>query len=114
VARILCEYSKENMAAVEAGFVCKRCKPSCCQTLGKALITDAEIDLLSELSGDALFREHHTFIEGKQFLRLPCPFYKDGCTIYEFRPRICREYPFFIHRKDKSFITIQSNCAGGK
>ena len=25
--------------------------------------------------------------------RKPCAFYKDGCTIYNFRPPICRSYP---------------------
>lgn len=28
-------------------------------------------------------------------VRGKCVFYKDRCSVYEFRPKVCREFPFF-------------------
>lgn len=115
MAVILCEYSQANMKAVEDSFHCNRCKPSCCETLKEAILVDGESSMLAKLMGitQEQFESGYTFVrDGARFLKLPCPFYKDGCSIHEVRPRICREYPFnYIHRRNgKGYITMAQKC----
>ena len=35
----------------------------------------------------------HPWAINKPHRGAPCPFYFDGCTIYETRPQVCRDYP---------------------
>jgi Fe-S-cluster containining protein len=46
----------------------------------------------------------------------PCPFLKDGlCSIYEFRPQVCRDYPIvrptFV--KGSPRLTVSTRCNAG-
>ena len=38
-------------------------------------------------------KKHSWVIGGKKKRGDACPFYFEGCTIYETRPQICRDYP---------------------
>jgi hypothetical protein len=40
----------------------------------------------------------------------PCPFYKDGCTIYEVRPTACKDYPFMNGSFDSTKVVIHNKC----
>ena len=87
-------------------FQCKRCK-NCC--IGLLLpITKYDFDRLLEWKkknniNTETFRSFFTVAEYKGFekpivlLSNPCPFFSDkGCSIYPYRPSICRIYPFEI------------------
>ncbi len=83
---------------------CLKCA-NCCKTTGP-LFTDADIVRISK----SLRLKPQTFID--QYLRideegdyvlqqLPCPFLGAGnyCSIYDVRPKACREYPHTDRRK---------------
>lgn len=91
-----------------ASFNCLDCA-NCCKTIGPKLISK-DIERLArhlrikpsafmeqyvsvDEDGDFVFREH------------PCPFLSAGnyCTVYENRPKACREYP---HTDRKKFFQI--------
>ena len=82
---------------------------NCCRTLGPA-ITDKDIDRMAK----AIRMKPSAFVES--YLRvdedgdyvyksMPCPFLMDDnyCSVYEARPKACREYP---HTDRKNFSQI--------
>lgn len=89
-------------------FNCLDCA-NCCKTIGPRLITKDIEQLAKQLrmktsafqekyvlvdeDGDFIFREH------------PCPFLlpDNYCSVYESRPKACREYP---HTNRKKFLQI--------
>jgi len=74
-------------------FVCRMCG-ECCRKLskviydprtGKVYIEDLEFDYIEGVE------EYKDF---QHPIRIVCPFLKDNkCTIYQIRPKSCREYP---------------------
>lgn len=44
-----------------------------------------------------------------------CPFYKNGCTIYDIRPNDCRLYPYDLKQIDGKMFLIRykANCLKG-
>ncbi len=77
---------------------CLQCA-NCCRALGP-LITNKDIDQMAKAlrikPADVIDRylkidEDHDFV----FKTMPCPFLMDDnyCSIYENRPKACREYP---------------------
>lgn len=73
-------------------IVCKRCG-ACCKLPGGIKIGVSDVQRLSHAFG----------IRGGEFIRRygmtlksPCPFWEDGCTVYENRPIVCRTYPLYI------------------
>jgi len=45
--------------------------------------------------------DHHWIMDER-----PCPFLKDNrCTVYEYRPANCRDYPY-LHKPDFTFRTL--------
>lgn len=84
---------------------------NCCRTLGPRL-TDRDIEKIAQ----AMRLKPHEVVE--QYLKvdedndyvfreMPCPFLcsDNYCSIYENRPKACREYP---HTDRKKFIQIQA------
>jgi Fe-S-cluster containining protein len=60
----------------------------CCKT-GAVTMTESEAALLRERKPEAVFLPY----QGKVVLMgTPCPFYQDGCTVYDIRPYNCRRY----------------------
>jgi len=96
----------ENVKLLLARFKCQRCEDSCClKVTAGAMLKEGELYWLpAELTH---------IKDGKRFLNIPCPFYRDGCTIYSIRPQVCRQYPF--NRSDsQGNITINPNCPAGR
>ena len=66
------------------------------------------------------FKERYTFIkDGEVRMPCPCPFYSEdinGCTVHEFRPQVCRKFPFNKTHEinGKRFVTICGDCPAGK
>lgn len=89
---------------------CLECA-NCCKSLGPR-ITDKDIDRIAA----ALRIKPHEFVsaylridEDKDYVfkEMPCPFLMTDnyCSIYENRPKACREYP---HTDRKKFFQIHS------
>ncbi len=89
---------------VFAGIDCLACA-NCCRILGPR-ITDTDISRISsylrikpvQLLADYLVKdEDGDFV----FKSMPCPFLdaENYCTIYDNRPRACREYPHTDRRR---------------
>jgi len=58
------------------------------------------------------FRDLTYTKDGVRYIKYPCPFYDDGCSIYKERPLACRTYPLSI-LKNKG-IFIHDRCASIK
>lgn len=116
------EATQENYNHFARKFKCQRCKPSCCEcALFKtgAIIYPDEIDRLAELAklSKKQFKKLHTYTEnGKRLMKLPCLFYKDGCSIHSSKPQVCREFPLnqAHHKNGKHWMTVNMSCPGGK
>ena len=89
---------------------CLECA-NCCRTLGPR-ITDRDIDRMSA----SMRMKPHEFVsaylridEDKDYVfkEMPCPFLMSDnyCSIYEDRPKACREYP---HTDRKKFFQIHT------
>lgn len=97
-------------------FSCLDCA-NCCKTIGPRLI-DKDIEALAKRlkMKTSVFIEKHTMVDEDGdfiFREHPCPFLlpDNYCSVYEDRPRACREYP---HTDRKRFYQILSlslkNC----
>ena len=77
---------------------CLECA-NCCKTTGP-LFTQKDIDSIAgnlRLTSNAFIKKYLRIDEDNDYVlqSVPCPFLgKDNyCTIYEFRPKACQEYP---------------------
>lgn len=72
------------------GWTCTRCG-ECCRTEPAIAVSDAERALLEARRDGLVFQPDHR--PGYwQMQAGPCPFYADGCTVYDIRPYNCRRY----------------------
>lgn len=77
---------------------CLKCA-ACCKTLGPR-ITNQDINRLSKalrLKPTAIYEKYLRTDEDGDivFKSMPCPFLLDDnyCSVYQYRPKACREYP---------------------
>lgn len=84
---------------------------NCCRTLGPR-ITDRDIERIAQalrLKPHEVVERHLRIDEDKDYVfrSMPCPFLGDDnyCSIYEDRPKACREYP---HTDRKKFYQIHA------
>ncbi len=84
---------------------------NCCRSLGPMILTK-DIDLMAKSlrvkPAEIIDRYLHSDEDGDMVFRtMPCPFLGDDnyCSIYESRPRACRDYP---HTDRKKFYQIYS------
>lgn len=87
---------------------CLQCA-NCCRTLGPR-ITDKDVERIAKtlrLKTSAVIEKYFMIDEDNDmvFQSMPCPFLGDDnyCSIYESRPKACREYP---HTDRKRFYQI--------
>ena len=86
-------------------FECRQCGKCCAGSPGQVWITEEELDEIASYLGidNNDFRQDYTEeIEGRgrclnERANYDCIFYnrKQGCVIYQFRPRQCRTWPFW-------------------
>lgn len=83
---------------------CTACA-NCCKTLGP-LFTEADISRISKHFRMKLSAFEDLFLEvdedgDKVFKAMPCPFLGDDnlCSIYDVRPKACREFPHTDRKK---------------
>lgn len=84
-------------------FKCKRCG-HCCQEITGVVLSDGDIERIAKFThhGTGWIARNmtepnpkdpkHPFIKDTK-TKGYCPYYENGCTIYEARPIICRAYP---------------------
>ena len=104
------EATEENVKKFDSLFKCKRCGKCCNELKGGVLLSPEEVERLA-------IPDEYLIVKGDQiFLKLPCPFYKDGCSIYPDRPKVCREFPLnktYI-QNNKIWLTVGMDCPAGK
>lgn len=90
---------------------------NCCRTTGP-LLTDKDIDRLANYFGmkSSTFEEKYLRIDedgDSVFESMPCPFLGEDnfCSVYEFRPKACREYPHTDRRNMKQILTLTKKNA---
>lgn len=100
--------------AHEKAFSCIDCLKcaNCCTTTGP-LLTDTDIKRVSKhlRMKDAEFVELYVRVDedGDQvFKSMPCPFLSTDnyCSIYEYRPKACREYPHTDRVKQHQLLKL--------
>jgi hypothetical protein len=113
----LLAYREERLADIvtEVGFSCNRCAKCCTRAFnGHVHLLDDDADQVSGFEPEALepafpfdfCDQHGTFyvsgytIRSQQDEAGSCFFLEDGnCRIYPARPRVCRVYPYMLHRE---------------
>jgi len=93
---------------------CLECA-NCCRTLGPKF-TPRDVDKASAALGlrESSFRKAHLRVDedGDAVLKaLPCPFLCDDnwCSIYDDRPKACREYPHTEERFHSLLLAAEKN-----
>ncbi len=100
-------------------FKCKKCG-KCCVDLPKGIrISKSELQQLAKLKNLKVThfkRKYTTLVNDIIRMNYPCPFYKDGCTIYDSRPAVCRYFPLgrSILRNGLIYLTASPHCQGVK
>ena len=114
----------ENWYGEGLRFECSRCGRCCTGDPGTVLVSDPEIARLAALGGftERRFREDYTRALGDRRVVLreredgACVFFdaRQGCTVYEARPRQCRTYPFWQKNLDspKAWADEAEHCPG--
>lgn len=102
-------------------FACRQCGACCTGEPGAVRICEEEIIALAEGMGEEpneLKRSSLLQDGGEWRIREKpngsCLFYDGGCTIYPFRPRQCRTWPFWVKtmRSEESWATACNACPG--
>ena len=96
---------------VFAGTDCLACA-NCCKTLGPR-ITDADISRIAPVLKlrPSKFTERYLSVDDDGdfvFKSMPCPFlgHDNYCSIYDVRPKACREYPHTNRRRISQILPL--------
>lgn len=116
------EATDRNAERFDKLLKCKRCGACCSAVLFKTgvLLFPQEVERLSIRAGVSKrqFKDKYSYTEdGRRFLKLPCPFYKDGeCSVYSVRPLVCREFPLnqIVPKNGRMWMTVNMDCPAGK
>ena len=94
--------------------VCSNCKQNknCCsdfQNIDNPIISNAEYETIKNHTNcpDSCFENisEDAYIIKNQDGK--CPFYNNGCSIYEIRPNDCRLYPYDIKKIDGDYYLVK-------
>jgi Fe-S-cluster containining protein len=95
----------DSLKQIELTTNCRSCSHKCCsQPYDWVFLTRGEVQSLAKASGVDVqkfvtIRENSNSKRTFRTLNLPCPFLDQNngqCTVYEFRPLICRLFPFYL------------------
>ena len=101
-------------------FSCSGCG-DCCRGEGYVYVDEEEIERLAtflEISREEFGRRFLRVDNGRLSLNdnqnLDCVFLKNGCTVYDARPRQCRTFPFWNENLDSParWQKLESICPG--
>lgn len=103
-------------------FVCQDCGKCCTEysSIDNAgiLVEMHDIDRLCDklTLSRRKFKDTYTQIgpnDTRRRIVAPCPFHDDkGCSVYKYRPDICRSYPVRGYNTDTKQLVIDSKCTG--
>lgn len=107
----------ELVAAVQANIDCGRCNALCCREDGVrnyVALMPNEVRRLSGSNPEIMKRAGLEAKNGVYRLYQPCPFLQDNwCTIYDWRPLVCRFYPFqfgALGAHKQPVASVSPNC----
>ncbi len=101
-------------------FSCSGCG-DCCRGEGYVYVDEDEIERLAtflEITREEFGRKFLRVDNGRLSLidnqHLDCIFWRDGCTVYEARPRQCRTFPFWNENlgSPSKWKKLQAICPG--
>lgn len=99
-------------------FTCQMCD-ECCYGQETICLSPTDISRMAEgmgLTEKEFLTEYCVIKQGRVQMKVVadhCIFWNGRCSIHDFKPDRCREWPFVPSLIEKSsFITIQQNCPG--
>lgn len=107
----------DNIEWFWSKFKCLKCG-DCCTKLSEIAVISLETKIIAEylnVSHKSIKNLAHVE-HGLGHLPMPCPYYKDGCTIYHVRPAICESYPLLKpYEKDGiKYLSLSTACKGAE
>lgn len=94
-------------------FKCKRCGVFCCR-LGGPKLPKKDVDRLTQAgNGTTRFLDNdHTALRSKEdgsciFLSYDTTTQLHKCSVYKFRPTLCRLYPFHLEKSGHNSYTLR-------
>jgi hypothetical protein len=99
-------------------FNCKKCG-KCCNKKGYVYFELNEVVDISKylnLPINKFIKKYLKKDENNRYYLKNCPFYENGCIIYDVRPVQCRQYPFWynIVKTKKNWNNEAKKCNGIK
>lgn len=89
---------------------CRQCG-RCEKKAKRVFITQEDIEKIAEyLNTISEVVRSMMHIEGEHMI-MPCPFYKNECTVYPARPITCRIFPLFQHPDGRLGVSL--DCPAG-
>ena len=118
----------ENIEKLLSFSKCRRCG-KCCRPHSQItdhpgiIVADSELTIISKhtkyslkaLRKRAKVNTNADYEVGARYLPLPCTFYNQNersCTIYSYRPSICRIYP--VSNSPEGDVTVDLQCDFGR
>lgn len=104
--------TRKTVAAFRQRFTCQRCG-KCCSAFDGVKISKGEIKRLAVPPNE--WRDTFMLFARSTYLKQPCRFQDAAtgkCTIYNMRPRTCREFPVRITQDTKPArrMIVSGNC----
>lgn len=113
-------YTSETMKECYKAYKCLRCGSCCTKPIidkDKVYLSSDDIAIMAAHLGvsKTLMKSMLLHWNKNYYLLIPCRFYKNGCMIYEARPKNCRIFPFqnTVNIDGTEFITIYP-CSGAR
>jgi len=103
-------FSLELALALSSLIKCRQCG-RCEKEVKRVFIAREDIDRIADhLNTTSEVVRGMMHIEGEHMI-MPCPFYKDGCTIHPVKPIACKLYPLFRHPNGRLACNLE--CRAG-
>lgn len=104
--------TRKITAAFRKYFTCQRCG-ACCTVFDGVKVSKGEIKRLTP--PQTVWRDTFMLFARSTYMKQPCRFYdgaKNGCSVYNIRPRTCREFPVCIMESPnhKKLMVVSENC----
>ncbi len=91
----------------KASYDCEKCPAFCCSIYGRVIVEDSDVERMAahyEITFTQAEKRFTKTIDGERLMRRrqddllgeTCKFLDEktrGCTIYEARPNVCRDFP---------------------